>query len=60
MVLFALEESAAELLCENDLGDSSNSATPIEIKLAQCDSEPQITLYTNVHPYLGGGVKPQC
>ena len=44
VVLLALEENAAELLCENTRGDSSNTVTLIEIKLAQCDSEPQITL----------------
>ena len=58
VVLLALEESAAELLCENARGDSSNTVTPIELKLAWCDSEPQITLYTNFHPNLGGRVKP--
>ena len=57
-MLLALEESAAELLRENARGDSSNTVTPIELKLARCDSEPQITLYTNFHPNLRGRVKP--
>ena len=52
----ALEESAAELLCENARGDSSNTVILIELKLAQCDSEPQITPYTKFHRNLRGRV----
>ena len=47
VVLSALEESAVELFSENARDDSLNTATSIELKLAQCDSEPEITLYTN-------------
>ena len=56
VVLLALEESAAALLCENARGDSSNTVIPIELKLAQCDSEPQITLFTKFHRNLRGRV----
>ena len=52
----ALEESAVELPCENALGDSSNTVTPIDLKMAQSDSEPQITLYTKFLLNLRGRV----
>ena len=58
MVLSDLEYSAAGLLCENARGNISKTVTLIELKLAQCDSEPQITLYTNFRQNLSGGVKP--
>ena len=56
MVLSAWEESAAELLCENVRGDSSKTVTQIDLKTAQWNSEPMITLYTKFQRNLRGRV----
>ena len=45
-MLLASEESATELLFENARGDSSNTVRPIDLKMAQWDTEPKITLST--------------
>ena len=57
MVLSALEERAAELLCKNTRGNIlKKNLTQIDLKIAQRDSEPKITIYTKLHGNLRGRV----
>ena len=44
-----LEETAAKQLREHARGDTSKSVVLIVLQLAQRDSKPKNTLYTNFH-----------
>ena len=57
-MLSALEGRAAEILCENVRSNISKIVTLIDLKIAQCDSEPKITQYIKFHRNLRGRVKP--
>ena len=52
IVLSAIEESVAEILPENTRSDSSKTVAQMELRLAQWDSEPNITLHTSFHGNL--------
>ena len=45
-----------ELLCENAIGNISQTVTLIDLKIAQWDSEPKITIYQKFHRNLRGKV----